>query len=148
MADLIEEVLKASDEDVEFFSDIIAKNIGKFSDNEKYRIASTAKFKEEIQKAVRIHHGNHEEHYVWHVSPAHPKKPWAVAIDRVLYAIGKVLNDSMPNEIVVDIYLPDKRYDMNEITVKANGAMSHWSMKERDFHKITGKLFEVLNTLF
>lgn len=147
MADLIDEIHKASDEDVQYFSDIIG-NVGKeFSFNEKYRLNRTAKFKEEKQKLIKIVHGTHESHYVWHISPLHPKRPWAVSMDRIRYAIGKILNDRVPHELVIDIFLPDASHDIDEITIKANDAANHWSMSDREFQRITGQFFDVLNTL-
>jgi hypothetical protein len=96
---------------------------------------------------IRISHGHHGEDYVWHISAFHPKKPWRVSIDRVVYAIAKVMNGVIPQTIEVRIFLPMADWDLQEITFKAMGLSVAWNVNGTSIAKMNLKLFEVLNTL-
>jgi hypothetical protein len=117
------------------------------TDQESFRMKKTANLFVETQKFVSITHGSHENNYVWHIRPNHKKKPWAVSTDRVLFAIGKILNEYLSNDILIDLHLPNQSWQIEEITVRANEALDHWTVNEESLKKITGQFFEVLNTL-
>ena len=147
MADskLLDQVFKAKEEDVKYFSDIIATE--EYSEEKTYGIKSTASYKDETQNLIGIVHGYHEDNYVWHIKPVHGKKPWKVSMQRVVFAIGKVVSTLLPQDLMLDVFLPQETWDIKEITVKANNVKEHWAVRESDLDKVTGQFFEVLNTL-
>jgi hypothetical protein len=144
---LLDEIFDAKEEDVETFADTINMGEHKFAAKEIARVKKTSEFRTSRQKNVEITCGYHESDYVWHIKPWHPKKPWAVSIDRVVYAIAKILHSLIPHDIQIDTFLPESTWEIKEITIKAYGAMNHWSLREEDFQKVTGQMFEILNTL-
>lgn len=148
MADtnLLENLFAVEEKDVETFGDIIKMNQKPFSPNEILQIKKTANFQTSAQKLIVITHGWHEDCYVWHINPAHKKRPWAVSMNRVLYAIGKIVHDRLPHDMMVDIFPPKVGWDIEEVTVKANGAATHWSVSQADLDTVTGQFFEVLGT--
>lgn len=142
---LLDQIFSAKEEDVKTFSDVFKKEA--ITEQETFRLKKTAEMKVESQKYVTINHGNHENNYVWHIRPTFQKKPWAVPTERVLYAIGKVLNEYLPHDIIIDLHLPASEWGIEEFTVRANDALTHWVVTEETLTKVTGQLFEVLNTL-
>ncbi len=146
---ILDDIFKAEEKDVETFADIVKINQKEFAPNEVLKLKKTNNFREDVQKRLNILHGTHERNYVWHIRVAHPKQDWAVSIERVVYAIGKILNEGIPHDILIDIFPPKVHYgvEVKEFTVKANNALDHWSLSSQDFDRITGQFFEVLDTL-
>lgn len=144
---ILDDIFGAEEKDVETFGDIVKMNQKDFAPREVLQLKKTANFTSATQKFLNITHGTHEENYVWHIRPAHPKRPWAVSTSRVIYAIGRVIHEHLPRDMMVDIFPPKVGWDIEEITVKANDAMSHWSVTQADLDKVTGQFFEVLNPL-
>ena len=150
MADgnLLDEIFSTQKEEVETFADVMKKVSGRnITDHESFRLKKTADMRVESQKFITINHGTHENNYIWHIKPNHKKRPWAVPMDRVLFAIGKLLHEYIPNDILIDIHLPKADWQIEEITVKANAALDHWSVNTELLNRVTGQFFEVLNTL-
>ena len=148
MADVLDEIFETSDEDVETFSDFVQATADKsLTDKEVARIRSTASFVTETQKFYCIEHGRHEDHYAWHISPASEKRGWQVDIKRVVFAIAKLLRKHLPDEIIIDVHLPDVRNGVEVLTVRANDVAANWAVSEQDLATITNQLFEVLNAL-
>lgn len=144
---LLDEIFDAKEEDVETFADVIGMGEHKFAANEVARVRKTSEFQVSRQKNIEINCGYHESDYVWHIKPWHKKKPWAVSIDRVVYAIAKILHELIPHDVQIETYLPASDWEIEEVTIKALGGMSHWSLREEDFQKVTGQMFEILNPL-
>lgn len=148
MDHLLEEIFDASDEDVETFSDFVESSAGKnMTPNEVERIRSTASFTTETQRKFTIEHGRHESHYAWHISPVNERTGWCYDMRRVVYAIGKVIQKYIPDNIIIDVHLPDQRNGVDVLTIKANNVLDSWSIQEDTLAKVTGQLFEVLNAL-
>ena len=148
MDHLLEEIFEASDEDVETFSDFVEANAGKsITPNEVERIRSTASFVTETQRKFSIEHGKHESHYAWHISPVNERIGWNADMRRVVYAIGKVTQKFIPDDIIIDVHLPDQRNGIEVLTVRANNVLDSWSIQEDTLAKVTGQFFEVLNAL-
>lgn len=150
MADnnILDSIFKAKEKDTETFADIVKNHTkNSIAEEETIQLKKTGEFKEETQKFISIMHGYHEDNYVWHIRPSHKKKPWAVNMNRVLFAIGKVLSEYIPNDVIIDLIMPNEQWEIEEITVKANGAMTHWAISDETLQRVTGQMFEVLNTL-
>lgn len=96
---------------------------------------------------IEIAHGWHGEDYVWHIKPWHPKKQYRVTMKRVLFAIAKAMNEKIPDHIVVDVFMPDQKWEIPEVTFKAKGLLNEWAIKNDDFPELNEKIFEVLNGL-
>ena len=145
--DILEQVFSASDEDTETFAEVVEQARNALVDDTPVPLVKTAKYIEEKQEYIQIKHGTHEEDYVWHILPWHPKKNWAVPLPRVIYAIGAIFHKRIPHTVLIDIYPPDPQWEVKEITIKANDAMGNWSVTDADIKRTTVELFEVLNTL-
>lgn len=91
--------------------------------------------------------GWHKDDYVWHIKPWHAKKQYRVTIQRVLYAIAKCMRETVPDNTDVDVFMPNYKWDIPEITFKAKDLLNVWSVKDADLDKLNDKLFEVLNAL-
>lgn len=149
MADssILDQIFEAKEEDLETFADIVGAGAPAFTANEVFRLKKTNNYRTERQKFIEITHGTHEDDYVWHVKPYHEKKPWAVNMDRIIYAIAKIVVEYLPDDIPVKTFLPAPEWEIEEITIKAQDANINWAVTEEDLQKMTGQLFEVLNTL-
>lgn len=142
---LLDQIFAAKEEDVKTFSDVFKKE--GITEQEAFRLKKTAEMLTESQKYITINHGKHEDNYVWHIRPTYQKRPWSVTTDKVLFAIGKVLNEYLPHDLLIDLHLPSSEWNIEEFTVRANGALLHWAISDEVFLKVTSQLFEVLNTL-
>ncbi len=96
---------------------------------------------------IEMSHGYYDGAYVWHIKPWHPKKQYRVTIKRVLYAITKTMNEVIPSHVQVDVFMPNHKWEIPEISFKANKLMDQWSIKDKDIKDLNEKIFEVLNEL-
>lgn len=144
MADknLLDDIFDRTEEETEVFADLLERQA-----EESLATRSTSSYTQQSQGFITIVHGNHEDNYVWHLKPHHPRKPWAVPLPRVIYAIAKVLNQHIPTDVLIDIFPPQQAWEIPEITVKAQHALDHWAVNLGLLDKVTGQLFEVLNKL-
>ena len=148
MANVLDEIFEANEENVETFSDLVSSTASKsITDNEVAKIRNTAKFSSQTQKFITIEHGRHESHYVWHVSPVSEKRGWPGNLKLVVYSIAKVLKKYIPDDVIVDIHLPNERYGIDVLTIRANNLMDNWAMNDDVIATATGQLFEVINSL-
>lgn len=147
--DVLDRIFAISEKEAETFAEVLEKeNIkGGFTANEVVQISKTADFTTQKQGWIQIVHGFHEKHYAWHIRPWHQKKPWSVPIAKVIYAIGSILNEHFPHEVIIDIYPPASDWDIAEITVRANDAKDCWAVTDYCLNKVTGQFFEILDSL-
>ena len=155
--ELLDRIFNTPDEQIETFADVILDRTGT-EDLAKDEFAEKVvkgdpqqieqvKMVEATNKFVRITSGFNQDDYILHVGPAHPKKPWKVTTDRVIFAAVHVWNKHIPREIVVDIFPPYSDWEIQEITFKAHGLKKEWSVDENDLKKLTLELFDVLGEL-
>lgn len=150
MADtnILDKLFSTSVEEIETFTDLVDKVAAqKITENEMLRLKKTSNYLVETQKLITITHGQHDNNYVWHIVPAHEKRPWRAPIKEVLYTIGVIINKYLPRDVMFDLHRPSENYGIKEITVRANGILDHWSVQDADLQKVTGRFFEALNTL-
>jgi len=147
----LEDIWNTPEEDVETFMEAIKPIIGDSPDYN--RIVSgkpdeiqAPELTEQISGDIRIQHGWHGQDYVWHIA-ANPKKPFRVSDERVIYATAKIMNDTIPQDVRVNIWLPFQDWDIREFTFKAFGLEEKWSITEKALEKLVANLFEALNTL-
>jgi hypothetical protein len=156
MTNILDDVFSTSEKDVGTFMDAIKEAIAKDvdeSDLERIKsgkpqgIKAPENLTEQVSGFIRIFRGWHENDYVWHISPAHSKRSWRVSIERVIYAIAKTMNETIPSRVEVKIWKPYADWDIKDITFKAINVRSEWSLSDEDMNTITIRLFEILNTL-
>ena len=158
---ILDDIFNAKEEDVETFADVFlgktegSTEQGVRSDSQKIVDAAKGKgdtvahpdLKISRNGYIEISFGWHERDHVWHISPWHEKKQYRVTLNRVVYAISKVMSSRIPSHIHVDIFLPNKHYSIPEITFKAKGLLDDWSVRDDDIKELNEQIFEVLNTL-
>jgi len=157
---LLDDIFNTPEKDVETFMDIMDGAIQESGSElrpEKTDISrirkgkaeavSAPRFVEQTSGWVTISHGWDGADYVWHIAPARTSKTWKVSLQRVLYAIIKTMNDTIPQSVKVDIFPPYSDWDIKEITFKAYGLDYTWQIGKKELNALNLKLFEVLNTL-
>ena len=146
---LLDSIFNAPEADVEVFADVVQDLREKFSPDFQNQIGIRAdnRFSREVKGLIQIEHGVHDTHYVWHICPAHPKRPWSVSMNRVLFAIAQCLNAYLPTDLIVDMMPPDKQWEIKEITVKVNNATNHWAIRDDKLREATNALFAITGQL-
>lgn len=158
--ELLDRIFNAPDEQVETFADVIRKEssvgsgteeeqdfLGKAAKGETTGVSKDFSSKTQIQGFVSVTSGWNDKDFIWHIGPAHNKKPWKVTIDRVIYAIVHTLNEILPKEQIVDIFPPYDDWEIQEITLKAIGLKDSWAVSESDLEDLNVKFLNVLNPL-
>ncbi|HKU53261.1 MAG TPA: hypothetical protein VJQ25_12375, partial [Nitrospira sp.] len=102
---------------------------------------------QEVAGFVRIWSGWHDDAYVWHIEPANIRKPWKVTDDRVMFAVAKAMNAVLPKRVMVDIWKPQRDWEIKTFTFKAQDLKHEWSIQEEDLKKLTQALFSVLTPM-
>lgn len=150
---ILDDVFNTTEEDVETFVEAIGPLIGE-SDDYSRRVASgkpeqvqAPQLVEQTSGFIRIQHGWDGSNYVWHISAWHHQRPFKASIERVMYAIAKIMNAVIPQSVEVKIWPPYQDWDIQEITFKAMDLDDHWSITKKSLDEMNLKLFEVLNTL-
>ncbi len=146
--DILKKVFSTSEEDVETFMDVVKTDTDLSSEySGKANQITAPKLRDSLTKLIRIQHGWDGDDYVWHIAPAHHKRPFKVSIDRVVYTIARVMNETVPETVEVRIWLPSPDWDIPEITFKAFDLAMEWSISEKSLEKILDGLMDVLNEL-
>lgn len=160
---LLEQIFSAPEEDVETFMDLLSANdviVNKGAGSMESLARSAAEDQpdkisypelvEQISVLIRIQHGTHDEDYVWHIAPFVPSNKivnYKVSIERVIFAIAKIMKEYLPEHIEAKIWLPYADWDIQEITFKAIGLNADWTFQKSLVDKINLKIFQTLNTL-
>jgi hypothetical protein len=140
----LKRIFETDEVDIETFADVVGLN----NRNDGYLgIIPTSSFSSEKQKFIEIVRGYHEQDYVWHIKTSHKDISWAASYQRVAYAIAVILNDLLPRDLQLETHLPSNSWEIEEFTIKALMVTEHWSVSQEDLDKVTGQMFEVLNTL-
>jgi len=151
---LLDDVFGKSEEQIETFVEAISDaitdpnkdDIDKIKSGEPDKI-SAPEFIDQTSGFIRVSHGWHDADYVWHIAPNHIKKPFKISAERVVYGIAKVMNEVIPQDCEVKIWLPYADWDIQEYTFKAMDLRSHWQVSEEAIGKMNLNLFELLNTM-
>ena len=151
---ILDDVFKTPEEEVETFVEAMSELITDPNTSDASRIVHGRPEKISypelvIQRSglIGIQHGWDGQNYVWHISPIHPKRPWKVSMDRVVYSIAKTMNTVIPNTTTVNFWLPHQEWEIAEITFKALDLKNVWSISNGDLEEVNKQLFEILNTL-
>jgi hypothetical protein len=156
---LLDDIFSTPEEDISYFMDRLASNeaFGNMDPDTQEALASSAATDmpdkvsypmliEQISGNIKIQHGPNEQDYVWHIGH-HPQKTYKVSVQRVVYSIAKIMNESLPPHIQAKIWLPYADWDIKEITFKSVGLNEEWFVDTKFIDKINVKIFETLNTL-
>lgn len=157
---LLDDIFNTSEEQVETFIDVMDDAIKERGDEFKVDKSDAKRIKsgkpdgvsvpnllEQISGFISITHGWDKDDYVWHMVPVRATRTWKVSLPRVLYAIIKTMNETIPQNVKVDIFPPYSDWDIKEITFKAYGLNYVWQIGKKEISSLNLKLFEVLNTL-
>lgn len=147
---LLDEVFNTPEEDVSTFADVLKENqVGLDwgeKDAEAFRVEAP-QLVAQISGLIQITHGWDKDTFVLHIEPYHPRRPWAVSENRVMFAIARTMNKYIPSEVKVDMYPPMQDWEIKAYTFKAIDLKKAWNFQESDTEKIVHDLFEVLNAL-
>jgi hypothetical protein len=157
---VVKDILHTSEEDVDTFASVIEGTmdgsdnpviekdvIRKLVSGQPDRVTGPKDLTESVSGFIRIFHGWHDNHYVWHIEHAAIRRPWKVSSDRVLYAIAKVSSAHIPERIEVQMWNPSVDWELKTYTMKAMNLRSDWSFREESISDLNKHLFEALNTL-
>lgn len=95
---------------------------------------------------ILIQHGWNGTDYVWNIEPA-PRRRWKVSLDRVIYAVAKTMNQTVPPNVRVNIFRPARDWEVKILTFRAYGLGECWNVRKRDVEEMTIRVFSVLNPL-
>lgn len=156
---LLDDIFSTPEEDVGYFMDRLAANeaFGNIDAETQEAFASSAasdmpdkisypQLVEQKSGNIKIDHGPVDQDYVWHIGH-HPQRHYKVSVQRVVYAIAKIMNESLPAHVQAKIWKPYSDWEIKEITFKAISLNSEWYVDAKYIERINIKLFEVLNTL-
>lgn len=149
---ILDDIFNTSEQDVETFMDVIGDSVQIKTDefaklfSDKAHQVSDPKLSAQQMANIQIEHGWHGVDYVWHIN-SHPKRPFKISQERLVYSIAKVMNKVIPDHIVVNVFTPLADWDIKEYTFKAMDLKSEWSIGDSNIEKLNLELFEVLNTL-
>ena len=153
---LLDDVFQAPDKYIQTFRDAIEELIedpnSDDEDTQKVVLArpdpyAMPELTEQRAGFIGITHGWHDQDYVWHISPFHPKRPFKVPLDRAVYGIAKTMNDIVPAKCEVKIWYPYAEWEIQELTFKAIGLREFWTITEAAITELNLKLFTLLNAL-
>lgn len=157
---IMREIFDTPKEDVDQFFDAISENVseelfpGAPKDSSRKLISGKPdvvkgpkNLTQEVSGFIRIWSGWHDDAYVWHIEPAQIRRPWKVPDKRVMYAVAKTMNEVLPKRVTVDIWTPQRDWEIRTFTFKAQGVRHEWSIQEEDLQRLTRSLFEVLTPL-
>jgi hypothetical protein len=154
MRNLLDDLFTKEEQEVETFVDVLKRENLVIDPETTSRLVSdrpnavkAPEFSDQQVGLIRINHGWHDEDYCWHISPAAVKRPWKVSTDRVIYAVAKLLNEVIPNHITVRIWKPYLEWEIPEVTFKAFGLRSVWSITDKSLQDLNDRLFIFLNNL-
>lgn len=157
---MLREILDTPREDVEQFFDAIAENVSdelfpeapkdsrrKLISGKPDAVKGPKNLSQEVAGFVRIWSGWHDDAYVWHIEPAQIRRPWKVPDERVMFAVAKAMNEVLPKRVMVDIWKPQRDWEIKTFTFKAQDIRHEWSIQEEDLKKLTQALFSVLTPM-
>jgi hypothetical protein len=140
------------------FKNLQIEDLGVGDSEATLKIKTTSKMTTLEQGNLFVTHGSHGNDYVWHLGPMRkpsviPRKDpkprtWQVPLDRLLFAVGTVLSEKVPNKILVDIYPPSagrvlkEEVTIHELTVKARDFTEHFSFDNHTGERISIALME------
>lgn len=156
---LYADIFNAKEEDVKTFAEVMKlhnaekpgtpgiskKGIDSVMSGKTARVAIPEFVKQE-SGMLMFEHGWMQEDYVWHIQPR-SGRPWKVSQERVLFAIMKTMDTVIPRTMRVNLYPPDEDWDIKAYTVKVLGLRAAWNVPDSDIHRLTEKLFNILNSL-
>lgn len=150
--DLLRDLFKKEEEEVETFMDAIKENVheDRVHDPRVNGAPDQISYPELVDQHsnfIRIQHGWHHEDYVWHIAPRSERRLWKVSLEKVIYACAQIMSPAIPPEVQVGIFLPNREWDIPEITFKAVGLKSQWNVQKKTVESLVDKLFETLNAL-
>lgn len=157
--DLLSEIFSQPEHEVRSFMDTIRDTVQNGPetsdlenlDGKKHNVKAASSSKDQVSGLIHIETVWHKDDCAWHIAPAHPRRPWKVSEDRVLYTIMRVMSGTIPSTIRVDISLPyhdpEGNWDIKEITFKARDIRAAWNVSDKDLEKMVEQLFEALNEL-
>lgn len=154
---LLREIYDTPKEDVEQFFEAISQNVSedlfpgapkessrKLISGKPDAVKGPKNLSQEVSGFVRIWSGWHDDAFVWHIEPAQIRRPWKVSDERVMYAVAQTMNKVIPKRIKVDIWKPQRDWEIKTFTFKAQEIRLEWSIQEEDLQRLTRLLFEVL----
>lgn len=153
---ILDKVFSIEEQDVGTFADVLLSRGSVASeakdDIEKIKSGSPDKVQAPDLKLskngyIEMLHGWDKRDYVWHIKPWHPKKQYRVTLKRVIYTIASTMNETIPEYITVDMFMPNQQWSIPELTFKAKDLLDVWSIKDSDIAALNEKLFTVLNAL-
>jgi hypothetical protein len=154
---LLREIYDTPKEDVEQFFEAISQNVSeelfpgapkessrKLISGKPDAVKGPKNLSQEVSGFVRIWSGWHDDAFVWHIEPAQIRRPWKVSDQHVMYAVAQTMNKVIPKRIKVDIWKPQRDWEIKTFTFKAQEIRLEWSIQEEDLQRLTRLLFEVL----
>lgn len=143
------DILKGTtNEDIEEFTDTfeVPSEISGFDPNEETGGLSP-ELKEETFEKVKINHGAHGDDYVWHISPAHPKASFKQPPDNIIRLIVTIMNKMIPEHIQVQIFPPEKDWEIKEYTFKAERLVDCWQITTGHIQECNKEIGRVLSLI-
>jgi len=153
MSTLLEDLFKITEEDSESFVEHVKKFTHTKEDELLSKIISTDADQVEPQAfiihqsgKIKIEHGPHGDHYVFHISPLGNSK-LRCSEELFIHSIAMIMNKTIPSSIMVDIFLPQSDWDIKEYTFKAINFTGDWRFNPECINKIIGNLLTGLNAI-
>lgn len=138
MQSRLEEIL-ASEEKVETFLESLDQE---FEGVDLAPMTPIAPSYEELTHGnIKIVHGQHDQDYVWHLSPLNPRQKFKATEEQVIRSIATIMNGVIPESVTVNIHKPLIDWEIQEYTFKALNLMDHWSVTKEVIRKLNLELF-------
>jgi hypothetical protein len=96
---------------------------------------------------IVISHGWDNDDYVWHISTNNTKLPFKVPEKHLIMYVIQVFQSVIPDTCKVDIWTPDRTWDLKMYTFKAWKLRDYWQITPEILDTLLKKLFATANAL-
>ena len=153
MSNPLEDLFKVTEEDAATFldsiKDLVHSKTDEFDPNKflgEADMITTQEFISQQSGKIKISHGPHGDHYVFHISPI-PNAKIRCTEEQFIHGAVMLMNQTLPRDIMVDIFLPQSDWDIKEYTYKAYNYYADWRFNDRNLKKIITDVLEGLNAI-
>jgi hypothetical protein len=102
-------------------------------DMEEKKIAADASMQKKESKVLVLEYGTYQDNYAIHLTPIHPRKNLENEQDvkQALYYLASILNEYVPHETQVNLFLPRADWKMKVISAVVQNGAHVWNFDKK-----------------
>jgi len=119
-----------------FFSTLQSAGIiqdSPLEDFEEKKVAADAAMSKKESKVLLMEYGTYQDNYAVHVTPIHAKKNLETPqqIKQALYHLASILNEYVPHEVQVNLFLPRDDWQMKVVSAVVLNGANVWNFDKK-----------------